>query len=76
MIIDLILDRKDGVTYDPREFYWEVWDYRTDFSVLICAAFDLKDEDVIKSALCLYVKKNDYSEHICDYINSVNWLSV
>lgn len=78
MIIDLILDRKDGHKYDPKEFYLEVKDYYTcaGHSMVqeITGAMDSGYENEVKAALIHYVLKNDYNPAICGYILSVNWL--
>lgn len=74
MIIDLILDRKDGQEYNPREFYFEVLDYGGIFAERITRAMDCGTEKDIKNQLCRYIIQCLYNEDICDYINSVNWL--
>lgn len=77
MIIDLILDRKDGRTYDPVQFYSEVLEYRgicPELSDPITRALDAGTEDDVKKALCEYVTGEGYAPEICDYINSVSWL--
>lgn len=77
MIIDLILDRKAGDAYNPRDFYCHVLDYRDiwpEISDPITKAMDEKPEQVVKFELCRYVIENGYNPEICDYINSVDWL--
>lgn len=77
MIIDLILDRRDGVAYDPALFAFDVNDYRETWPELagpILAALSSKSETAVKKALCGYVLAAGYSPDICDYINSVSWL--
>nr|DAK83856.1 MAG TPA: hypothetical protein [Caudoviricetes sp.] len=77
MIIDLILDRKDGKPYDPAEFYRAVTCYRDtwpDIADPITAAMDYGTDADVKRALCDYVRANAYSPKICDYINYVAWL--
>lgn len=77
MIIDLILDRKDGVRYNAREFYNDVMEYGEiwpDLANPITRAMDEGEEQDIKNALCDYIKKAGYSLNICNYINNVNWL--
>ena len=73
MIIDLILDRKDGRRYDPEEFYREVVMYG-EIGFGISSAMDDGEEIDVKTELCYYVAQNGYSLDICDYIKSVNWL--
>lgn len=73
MIIDLILDRKDGVPYDAREFYNSVMEYgRVGWGITF--AMDEGSELEVKAALCKYVMDECYSDKVCEYIISVNWL--
>ena len=71
MVIDYILDRKDGYGYDVKEFYDACMAYE-EFD--IARALDGGTEKDVKKALCDYVIYNDYSKSICKYINSENWL--
>ena len=77
MIIDLILDRKDGVEYDARSFYndvlyYESYDMGSDGG--ISRAMDEGEEKDVKRELCVYIDRNRYNPAIKDYINSVSWL--
>ena len=77
MIIDLILDRKDGQKYNAREFYCDVAEYGDIWPNLahpITRALDGGTEEDVKRALCDYVIKCGYLPEICAYINSVSWL--
>ena len=74
MIIDLILDRKDGQKYSPKKFYNEVMQYSGLYGEEIAAALDGGSNNDIKNALCRYVVDNEYNEDICEYIQSVKWL--
>ena len=76
MIIDLILDRKDGNEYNAREFYYEVLEYESTCisDREISRAMDGGTEQDVKKALCDYVINQGYNSEICYYINSVNWL--
>lgn len=77
MIIDLILDRKDGKWYKPKTFYNEVMEYGEIFGDIawnIARAMDEGEEDDVKEELCHYIISQGYNLSICDYINSVNWL--
>ena len=65
MLIDCILDRKDGEEYDYCNGHYN------DIAELL----DNGTEKQIKQALCDYIKSEGYSLEICDYINSVNWLN-
>jgi len=71
MVIDFILDRKDGYGYDTKEFYDACMAYE-EFD--IARALDSGTEKDVKKALCNYIIDNDYNKSICKYINSVNWL--
>ena len=73
MIIDLILDRKDGVHYEPARFYYGVMNYG-EVGFGITAAMDGGTEEDVKRELCKYIKDNEYNMELCEYINSVNWL--
>lgn len=73
MIIDLILDRKDGVPYSPEQFYRDVFDYG-EIGWDITRALDAGTENQVKQALCQYIDNQGYSEHIKSFVNSVNWL--
>lgn len=73
MIIDLILDRKDGEEYNARDFYYACLHYG-EVGDDITRALDSGTEKDVKKALCDYVIDNDYNKNICKYINSVNWL--
>ena len=71
MVIDYILDRKDGYGYDVKKFYDACMTYE-EFD--IARALDSGTEKDVKKALCDYVIYNDYPKSICKYINSENWL--
>ena len=73
MIIDLILDRKDGEAYSPREFYNAVMEYGK-VGHLITEMMDEGTELEVKAALCRYIVDNGYDNKICEYIISVNWI--
>lgn len=74
MIIDLILERKDGWPYDAREFYSAVMEYGGHDAGRITRAMDEGEEPDIREALSLYIINNDYPDHICDYIRRMDWL--
>ena len=77
MIIDLILDRKEGEPYNPKDFYTNVLAYEDvfKFEPTISKAMDYGEEEDVKRALCDYINRQNYNPSICDYINSVNWLT-
>jgi len=73
MIIDLILDRKDGLKYSPSKFYRDICNYGA-IGFEISNALDNGTNDDIKKSLCNYIDKNDYNPDIKNYINSQTWL--
>ncbi len=76
MIIDVILDRRDGCTYDS-DSVDEIYEYGKDFEFnYICKAVKSKNERQMKNALHTYIDKNDYSHipDIHDYIEHEDWL--
>lgn len=73
MIIDLILDRKDGDEYNARKFYRRVTEYGK-IGFEISFAMDCEEEPEVKAALCNYIDYGNYNPAIKDYINSVQWL--
>ena len=77
MIIDLILDRRDGKSFDPCEFAFQVNDYAAIWPGLarpILDALSSRNEDCVRRALCIYINLAGYDTEICDYVNSVCWL--
>lgn len=77
MLVDLILDRRDGVSYSPSEFEEEVKEYCETFPsyIPVYKALLGGSEDDVKDELCRYIDNEWYgSPLIKDYINSVNWL--
>lgn len=77
MIIDLILDRRAGDDYNPRDFYFSVMQYGEiwpDIAFPITKAMDEGTEEEVKKELCRYVREQGYNPKICRYINSVSWL--
>lgn len=77
MIIDLILDRRDGAEYSPRRFYNELMDYGSIWPEIahpIARAMDCGTEEDVKRELCRYIDEQEYNPAIKDYINRVNWL--
>lgn len=77
MVIDLILDRKEGMPYSPADFYGDCMQYSSTFNGIadaITRAMDEGTEEDVKKAICDYIRANDYNEKICDFVNSVQWL--
>lgn len=76
MLIDLILDRKDGVPYNAKDFYTELCEYLSVFPFYgpIASAMDCgRNEDVVNE-MCSYIDEQGYSPHIKDYVRSVEWV--
>lgn len=76
MIIDLILDRKCGSPYSPKDFTRRVAEYGENWPAMaapILDAFQYGTEGTIKAALCQYIIKQEYNPEICNYICSVSW---
>lgn len=78
MIIDLILDRRDGVPYDDAfekcaYLYEEAQIFHFDE---LAQALDGGTESDVRNALCRYVDANGYGHipGIKEYIRSVRWL--
>ena len=77
MIIDLILNRKEGDAYNPKTFYNDVERYACYWSEMcrpILEALDEGEESDVKRALVNYITEFEYNPEIIPYINSVNWL--
>lgn len=75
MIIDSILDRKAGFTYNEEEELQYMYDMATLHSMdYLAAALDGGSDLDIKKALAKYVIENNYNIDIIDYIYSVKWL--
>ena len=76
MIIDLIIDRKEGTEYNPTKFYQEVRQYEDFFELDpdISMAMDYGTEYDVRKALFKYIDENDYNANLKFYISKVNWL--
>jgi hypothetical protein len=90
MIIDLILDRKDGINtevrggklytlkeYSARSFYNNVMNYYSVFPEIvkpIATALNGGEELDVKRELIRYILDNDYNPEIVNFIRSVDWL--
>jgi hypothetical protein len=87
MIVDLILNRKEGRNlstngngnlrasshYDAKTFYNDVTSYG-EIGHAIAEALDNGEEVDVKRTLCDYINYGDYNPTLCDYINSVQWI--
>ena len=74
MIIDLILDRKDGSSYTTKKFYDNVMAYEEGTDYKISRALNGGTEEDVRKVLCDYIILNNYNPKICNYINKVTWL--
>ena len=76
MLIDLILDRKDGLRYRPENFKRDVRGYLDVFKSYkpVYDAILLKDESAVKRELCRYIDIEGYNPQIKNYVRSVSWL--
>lgn len=77
MIIDIILDRKDGEPYDAKKFYLDIMGYAEtwpDLADPITRAMDVGTNEDVRKALCNYIDECGYNPSICDYVNSVEWI--
>ena len=75
MIIDVILDRKDGaISYDASKHLKAIYDYATDARMTeLATAVDGGTEDDVKAALMCYISTCGYPLELLDYIASVRW---
>lgn len=73
MIIDLILNRKDGKEYNPKKFYNEVKNHGAIGYDIVDALDSGTEKDVVKW-LAHYIVFYDYNLDIINYIKSVKWL--
>lgn len=75
MIIDIILDRKEGaIDYDTQTHLKAIYDYATDARMTdIARALDSGNEDDVKAALMCYISTCGYPLELLDYIAGVRW---
>lgn len=75
MIVDVILDRRDGSSYSPLMLltYTDNRVYGDSFEYILHAFQDL-NEDKVKEALKRYIDEQGYNPDIKKYIDSVDWL--
>lgn len=77
MLIDVILDRRDGCHYTPEELKYEAFEsaFANDVYKDVQKAVKSGDEAKVKEELVKYTKNNEcYSPKLEEYINSVTWL--
>lgn len=75
MIIDIILDRKDGaISYDASKHLKAIYDYAADAGMTeLATAVDGGTEDDVKAALMCYISTCGYPLELLDYIARVHW---
>lgn len=75
MIIDIILDRKDGaISYDASKHLKAIYDYASDAGMTeLATAVDGGTEDDVKAALMCYISTCGYPLELLDYIARVHW---
>ena len=76
MIIDLILERKEGVHYIARDTYNYIAEYESlfDKQYPITRAFDMGTNKDVQNALSEYIINGGYNHEIIRYIMSVEWV--
>jgi len=76
MIIDLILDRKDGEPYSAKDAYIYITESEAIFNqdYPISRAFDGGTNKDVQKALSQYIIEGGYNHKIIDYIKSVDWV--
>ena len=77
MIIDVILDRKDGaINYDAATHLKAIYDYATDAHMSdIAAAVDGGNGADVRAAIMRYISACGYPSALLDYVASVRWTS-
>jgi hypothetical protein len=71
MIIDKILDKRDGDKVKLSDIYNQAMIWEMDY---VSRALDSGDENDIKKALCDYIDNNNYNPSIKDFIMKATWL--
>lgn len=81
MIIDMIIERQNGLEYDPKEFYEYVtkeeqifFEETSDNLISISRSMDTLKELDVKKELCWYIISQGYNPTLCDFVMSVDWL--
>lgn len=79
MIVDEILDRRDGSSFNPDRFREYVLEECRifNFDIPFSSAFNEKDEknkeDLVKRCLILYIIENNYNINIISFVLAVKW---
>ncbi len=80
MVIDLILDRKEGTWYDAKYFFDEVSEYYRVFNDVesienILDAMDNGTNNDVQNALVRYIDEQGYNDNIKSWIRKQDWLN-
>lgn len=76
MIVDLILNRKDGEPYNAKDTYNYITEHESLFNkeYPISRAFDMGTNEDVQNALSKYITDGGYNPKIIEYIKSVDWI--
>ena len=77
MIIDYILDRKEGTPYRAHDFYNYAMAESECFNGMfdgLTRAMDFGEEEDVRRELNAYIKNQGYNTEICKYVDNVKWL--
>ena len=77
MVIDYILDRRDGKKYKALDFYRYAMQESSCLDGMfdgLTKAMDYGTEEDVRRELNAYIKNEGYNPEICEYIDSVKWL--
>lgn len=75
MIIDTIIDRRDGCAYGPDDMRY-MYDEAEMFGFIdLARALDSGSDDEIRRELCRYIDDGGYRQEIKSYVNAVDWIA-
>ena len=75
MIIDTILDRRDGCAYSRDDMSYMHEEAETFGLVDLARALDSGSDDDIRRELCRYIDDGGYRQDVKKYVNSVDWIA-
>lgn len=75
MIIDTIMDRRDGCAYGHDDMTYMHEEAETFGFVDLARALDSGSEDDIRRELCRYIDDGGYRQDVKKYVNSVDWIA-
>lgn len=73
MLIDQILDRRDGCRYSAKELYYYCMESINPHCQAVSAALDSNDDEAVKRALISYLLYGLYPLDIINFVLSVKW---